>query len=241
MTETMEDYQLGDVKELERLFTTHDPRGLEQMIAEDVEYEDTTVKEVTVDGRHATILREDGWTMGVTIPEGNEPPEPGDSLRVYGRGIGFPFYGYAVNGDVWKWETPFERFSARIKMLAAHDRSRREHLDKARPDLDRWYAELSGPFKARIDRMREQPGFEVEHGSYETYPVLMAQRIAAWVDENQMVDEAQKATVERFRDMVHDEQAQVLHGGEGDKYGISGHQFDAACGLALAALEGKEI
>jgi hypothetical protein len=211
------------------------------MIAEDAAYEDTIVKKVEVKDGHATIEREDGWSMTVTIPEGKDAPQPGDSLRVYGRGIGFSFYGYAINGDVWKWETPFERFATRIKMLAAHDRGRREHLDKSRPDLGCWYAELHGPFKARIDRFRLRPDFEVEHGSYETYPVLMAQRIAAWVEDNQMVDEAQKATVERFREMAYEDQSKVLHGDEPDKYGISGHQFDSACGLALAALEGKEI
>lgn len=241
-TAELENYQIHDLETLERLFQSKDPRGLAQMIEEDAEFEDTVIEKVgTGHGRTAEITRTDGWSMLVDVPEDKEWPKAGDQLRVYGRGIGFPWFGYAINGDVYKYETPFERFATRIKMLASSDRRRREQLDAGRDDLDTWYSELTGPYAARIARFRERPDFEVEAGSYETYPVLMAQRIEAWVRDNEIEGETPHDVIERFRQMAHGDQAKAIHAGKEDKYGISGHQFDCACGLALAVLEGKEI
>ena len=79
--------------------------------------------------------------------------------------------------------------------------------------------ELANLFRA------ERPDFDVQHGAYETYPVLMAQRIEAWCREQaegSLVGEAGAiAAVTAFRALDHDAQARVLHADEPDN-GISG-------------------
>lgn len=236
----LKDHQSRDVETLANLFAAQDPRSLEEIIAEDTETEDHVIEGVTVsDGRGCQLEFDGGWCGFFTFPEDEDFPEVGDTLRIYGS-FGRPRHGFAINGKVIQYETPFEQFASRITMLAGFDRKHRESLESERTDMAKWYELLEGPFKARIDRMREaKPDFEVDGGSYEMYPILMAQRIAAWVKE-QPEDDAFEA-VKRFRDQPYEEQAEVVHGSEGDKYGISGHQFEFACAVARAYCDGQDI
>jgi hypothetical protein len=236
----LEDYQVRDVEKLIGLFTAKDPRSLEQIIADDTEYEDHKIEKVSPSGENAFELGFDGsWVSFFTFPDGECPPAVGDALRIYGS-FGHRRHGFAINGKVIHYETPWEQFAERITMLAGFDRKHREHLEAERTDMAVWYDLLEGPFKARIDRMREsKPDFDVDGGSYEMYPVLMAQRIAAWVKEQP--EGLPLEIIKGFRDLPYEEQAKVIHAGEEDKYGISGHQFDFACAIARAHCEGEDI
>lgn len=242
----LERYQKADIEHLEELCTAHDPRGLEEMIASDhyVEVIVEKAKRCGSDG-YFEVSFDQGLCGGFKMPEGKSI-KVGDTLRIYQRGdslLGGMRHGFAVNGDVIEWRTPWERFAERIKMLATHDRERREEFLKTKADIDRWYALLQGPYKARIDRLRaEKPDFDINGGSYEVYPVLMAQRIEGWIRRETETPEIDlepreaRGRIEEFRDLPHDEQAKVIHGSEPDAYGISGHQFNCACGLAASVL-----
>lgn len=228
----LDDWQLKDVEELAKLHTGADARGLAQMIADDESFEEITVEKVGpwTEGEVQAIEWDNGWCTGVQGPE----VKVGDAVRLYGR-FGGPRHGWALNGEVVEWKTPWERYAERIEMLAEHDRRRREHYDEAKPKLEAWIAELRGPYRDRIDRFRaEREDFDVESGTYEVYPVLMAQRIEAWVREND-------SSVDAFKALSYDEQKPILHAGQPDDYGISGHQFEAACGLARAVVEGVAV
>lgn len=241
----LEDWQQKDLDRLEQLHLDRDPRGLEQMILDD-EYEEIVVTAVTPE-RDGTTITWDGHT--VTHVKG-PPVQVGDKVRFYGGAkLGDMRHGWALNGQVIDWETPWERFAKRINMLAGQDRKRREDYTEHKAAIDGWVEQLSGPYRVRIERFRrEKTDFDLDGGSYETYPVLMAQRIDEWarheteVEEgDHMTDEEARATIEAFCALPHAEQAKVIHAGTEDKYGISGHQFDCACGLAAAALAGREI
>ncbi len=245
----LEDYQQRDIEELRRLFLADDPRGLEQMIAED-EYTDAVVEKATKhrDGYEITMDGNLG-TLFLRMPEG-KPIKVGDTIRFYQSGplFGGMRHGFAVNGEVIEYETPWDRFATRMAMLARHDHERREDFTKVKPDIDRWYTMLRSPYKDRIDRFRrERADFDLNGGSYEIYPVLMAQRIEDWLrsygwvnDVPVVEDDAALAAVRSFRDLPQEEQSTVIHGGEPDSYGISGHQFDSACGLARVVLTGGQ-
>lgn len=240
MTVELKSHQQNDVDTLTNLFAAQDPRSLEQIIAEDTEIEEHLIEGVTVSGDHSCQIEFDGgWCGFFTFPEDEPFPEIGDALRIYGS-FGRPRHGFAINGKIIKYETPFEQFASRIAMLADFDRTHRESLERERVDMAKWYDLLEGPFKARIDRMRDKkPDFDVDGGSYEMYPVLMAQRIAVWIKE-QPEDDAVEA-IERFRDLPYEEQSEVIHAGDEDKYGISGYQFDFSCSIARAANDGEDI
>jgi hypothetical protein len=246
----LERYMQDDITRLEELYLEDDPRGLGEMIAED-HYVEVVVEEVTpgADGYFAASF-DDGLCGGFKMPEGKSI-NAGDTLRIYQRGdalMGGLRHGFAVNGAVIEWKTPWERFADRITVLASHDRERRESFPRVKADIDCWYALLHGPYKARIDRFRsEKPDFDLNGGSYETYPVLMAQRIEEWVRRETETPEIAlepreaRGRIEEFRNLPHDEQSKVIHDGEPDVYGISGHQFDSACGAARVVLEGGDI
>lgn len=243
----LEDYQQRDLDQLRELFTAEDPRGLAQMIAEDTDYYDETLETVKSCDSGYEIGFDGGWMTFLTVDPAKVTVKPGDTVRFYGRKFGVR-HGFAINGKVIEWKTPFERFAERITMLANHDRGHHKDFDESKPDIDRWYAQLHGPYKARIDRFRtKRADFDVNGGSYEIYPVLMAQRIEHWarceahVPEGPIAEDEAKRIIKEFQALPHDDQKPVIHAGEPDKYGISGHQFDSACGCAFAVLTGNTI
>lgn len=228
----LEGYQQRDVEHLVDLLAHQDPRGIEQMIAEDPQTTHVVEKVRTYEEGKHEITFDGGWG---TIVTGVPKIAVGDIVGLFQEGDANGRHGWSLNGDVVEYETPFERFASRLKMLAGFDRDNREMLDRSRDDLARWTAEMEGPYAARIERFRAQnPAFDVESGGYEIYPVLMAQRIERHCRE-------QGITVVAFRDLGYDEQKVVVHAGAEDKYGISGHQFDSACSLARAVMAEQGI
>lgn len=242
----LEEYQEKDLQTLTDLFTAHDPRTIKEMIAEDLLFDERIVTSVRrSDDGYWKIGTDAGWFSLFKIPVDHPNPKEGDIIRIYGL-FGHRRHGFALNGKIVEWETPWERFAERIAMLAKFDRERRETAEEQKDDIEKWYALLKGPYKARIDRFRAQkPDFNVEGGGYETYPVLMAQRIEEWArqfkpdGEEDSVDPI--SAIHTFRDLPYEEQSAVIHDGEGDKYGISGFQFDVACAMARGVIEGEEI
>lgn len=247
----LEGWQQGDCDHLAALHAAADRRSLAEMIADD--YYDEIVVETAERGgdverggdAYTTISWDHGTTGAVKGPE----VKVGDRVWFYGGArLGDRHHGWALNGKVIEWDTPWERFAERIAMLAGHDRGRRKRAEEARAQVDEWLAELRGPYRERIERFhREKPTFDMDDGTYETYPVLMAQRLERWArcevhaDTATLTDDEARRIIGEFRDLPYDEQGKVVHGADGDKYGISGHQFDSACGLARAVLAGAVI
>lgn len=242
----LEKYQAQDLDDLEALFRSEDVRSLAEMIAADpvVEY---TVEKAERSDAGWEVHFDDGL-VGLFTTE--KPIKAGDTLGLYtgGKGaFGSMRHGFSINGEVIEWKTPFERYADRIAMLASHDRKDRERAEQSRTDVEEWLAQLHGPYKARIERFRQRPDFDMKGGTYETYPVLMAQRIEGWVrDQNTDLDgpvtwDVAVKLVKDLEQMPYDEQAAVLHARQADKYGVSGHQVDSAFGMAAAVLSGREI
>lgn len=234
---------LSDVDELRRLHELEDPRTIEQMIADDP-FDEVIVEKAERHGESTTISWDHGTTTSVKGPE----VKVGDSVRFYGGSrLGDVHHGWALNGKVIEWQTPWERLARRIAWQADYDRRKRERIIDERAQVSEWLDLLRGPYKARIERFRrEKPTFDMDGASYETYPVLMAQRIEEWVREQHPDaapanrDEA-VALVKELEDKPYDEQAKVLHAGQEDKYGVSGHQVGFAFGLAANVLLGEPI
>src|SRR5512146_640677 len=108
----LKDHQSRDVETLANLFAAQDPRSLEEIIAEDTETEDHVIEGVTVsDGRGCQLEFDGGWCGFFTFPEDEDFPEVGDTLRIYGS-FGRPRHGFAINGKVIQYETPFEQFAS---------------------------------------------------------------------------------------------------------------------------------
>lgn len=228
----LEDYQQQDVLTLIELFTSQDPRGIEQMIAEDPVTEHVVEKAAEwTEGEYQQVEFDGAWVTCVKGPE----VKAGDTIGFFQHGDANGRHGWSLNGEVIEYETPFQRFAKRMEMLAGFDRNRREQADEMREVMAEWVGELEGPYKARIERFRAQsPDFDVEGGGYEVYPVVMAQRIERHCREHGI-------TADEFHDLPYEEQKPVIHAGKPDTYGISGHQFGMACVLARAVMAGGDI
>lgn len=242
----LQDYMERDIEKLRELFLTEDPSGLEEMVARD-DFIDVIVEKVRKGDAGYEITVEGSLGTFLPMPEGKKIVV-GDTLRFYMSGplFGGRRHGWAVNGEVIEYETPWDRFATRMAMLARRDHERRENFAKVKPDIDRWYTMLRRPYRDRIDLFRaEKTDFDLNGGAYEIYPVLMAQRIEDWcreqteTPEGPLPDEYALYIIKQFRDLSHDEQKPVIHGEEEDAYGISGHQFDCACALARFVLAGS--
>lgn len=86
----------------------------------DQEFEDVTIDKARRVDDGWEITRADSWSL--FMPAGDYPaPKSGDSLRVYGRGIGFPFRGLFVNGHKVFYRTSTEDALYRDEELYGRD------------------------------------------------------------------------------------------------------------------------
>lgn len=225
-----------DVDEFAALQASKDARTIEEMIADDP-FEEWPIESVEP--------HDDGWyTVGfdrctvtsIMMPEGKSV-KVGDMLRLYPGGFGLR-HGFAINGEVIEWKTPWERFAERVKWLAEHDRRKRENFARDKDELDRKYESLPAPLKARIDRFRAaDPKFRVDAEAYEMAAVWDAPKIADALRPEVDAGDDPEVVVNRFRDLSFEEQnAKVPDLDQGH----SGNTFGGAVQLAYRLLAGLE-
>jgi len=231
----------GDVDEFTRLKADEDPRTIEEMIAQD-EYADIVVEkaEPYSDGSgYWTVVWDNGTGTGVKAPEGVEI-KVGDTIRFYGQGagsVGGRKHGWALNGEVMEWLTPWERFAERVKWLAGYDRDKRERFAKDKARMDARYEALSPPLKARIDRFRaESADFRIDSEAYEMVACVDADLIANHLRPRVEAGEDAAAVVKEFYDLPWEKQVEI-----GIDQGHSGNTFGGACSLARALLLGEKV
>lgn len=160
------------------LLQRDDPRTIAEMIAED-EHADFEVETASrSDDGYTTISFDRGITTSVKGPE----VKVGDTVRFYGRmagSLGGSRHGWALNGTVIEWETPWERAAKRATHLAQYDRRQREDFERERADLDSDYESLPTRLRARIDRFRRKdPAFRVKSERYELFCCTEAAKFA---------------------------------------------------------------
>ena len=196
---TVDNDMAGDVRKLAQLKELEDPRTIDEMIADD-DYEVVTVEKVGErrDKGWTTISWDHGVTTGFKIPEGVEV-KVGDTLWLYGGSmLGQSSHGWALNGKLIEWETPWERFSKRIKWLAQYDRDKRERFAEERAELDRKYEAL--PDRA------ESESFRVDSEGYEMMAVWDAPKIQKALQPEVDAGGKPEDVIEAFQALSYEEQ-----------------------------------
>lgn len=220
--------------ELRAVMDTPDGRTLVEMREAEPHY-DVVVEKVEPgkNGMHVTV---DG-AIGMFLPI--RAISVGDVVTIWDGHpelfVGGERHGWALNGELVEWLTPFERIAKRVQWLADYDRRRREEMERGAEQRHRDYESLPAPLKARIDRFAaERPDFWM-NGAYELYCCTEAAKIAEYLRPRVEAGGDPEAVVRAFYDSVHD-QADC-----GIDDGHSGNTFGGACSLARALLDGSEV
>lgn len=196
------------------------------VVIESAEYVPGKGTEVTSDGL-TTFLADREVKVGDTVTywDGN------DSLMMGGYR-----YGWAHNGELVKWLTPFERVAERVQSLAESDRRQRERIESGAAERHSQYEGLPAPLKARIDRfVGERPDFWL-NGDYELFCCIEAAKIVEYLRPKVDAGEDVETVVRAFHDLPWSEQKKA-----GMDDGHSGNTFSGACSLAMSLLRGDAV
>lgn len=176
------------------------------------------------------VTHNDGWTLGVQTSD--IEPKAGDTIRTYGRGIGYEVRGIAINGHVVRYESDADMRARHARELAASDQKKRDEAVANRTENDARIAALTQEFQNRIARLRRNnPDFEWDHQPYELFICEQAVVIANAFSSN----------VEELKDWSKLDWSDQKKRVPGLDEGHSGNTFGAASRLAWLFLTKPEL
>lgn len=221
--------------ELGRLLDVEDGRTLIAMREAEPHY-DVIAEKAEYDGKGTTVTFDGGLTTYLTGRE----VKVGDTLTFWdGRNqplMGGERHGWAHNGELVEWITPFERVAKRVAWLAKYDRDKRERLERGAEKRARDYDRLPVALKARIDRFAAEREDFWLHGDYELFCCTEAVKIVDYLRPQVEAGQDAADAVKVFYDLPWDEQVKA-----GVDDGHSGNTFGGACSLARSLLTGEKV
>ena len=202
----------------------------------DKQYKVCTVERVSVhdEGEESyTLSFGDGTSI---MGRGWPPPETGQKMRLYGRGLGYPVRGMAVEEDdgslrLLSYMTEAEMKADREQQAATRKRKREKEWIEGLDAYRKRVKVLPKPFRGRLNFFLSQEGWGPEFGGYELFTCEEAVKVALHVSPTDKPQEAIRA----FYDLPWSEQKDVL--GEGH----SGNTVGKACRLAVLYLLEPEL
>lgn len=84
----------------------------------DNEYRTVTVSKVTDINEGWVIKDSEGWSLFVTNENCNVKPKEGETVKMYGKGIGFTVRGVVINDRIYRYNTSQEQKVADQKTLS---------------------------------------------------------------------------------------------------------------------------
>lgn len=116
-----------------------------------------------------------GWSLFVPNDACAQEPKPGESYRLYGRGIGRPVRGIVIGGRVYKYETPTEHEASQVAMC--------ERLRVEGEERDRKFRESKKPeLQEFVSSDPEAWAKCVETNSSDGYSFECCRYAAAWAN-----------------------------------------------------------
>lgn len=160
-----------------------------QVDPNDAQFELYELKEVSQGPDGGFFLNfTDGVGIGCPpIPDGHAP-RPGDAVRLYGKGLGYPVRGIVIAGHVAFYRTMDEEAAYRKEEGRKADQQSRATFDADLPKISAAIADLSGPLQQRIS------GFVIEWKKidqvhtflpYELETCVAADKIAKWAAQEE--------------------------------------------------------
>lgn len=154
-------------------------------------------------------------------PDVSLVPAPGMTVRLFGKGFGYPVRGAVVDGVVFFYRTPEQEKEKHKQFVDEQNAKKRAEFEKNKAQMDADFAALPPVFQQRIERYRvNNPDFRWDYEPYELFCCKEAMKIV----EALKTPEAIKA----FHGMEYDEQMKLVKLDEGH----SGNTFGCAVSLA---------
>lgn len=199
-------------------------------VTEDMEYQDFII--TTVEREQSgwfVVGLDDGWCIGVD-PCSAVEPKPGKTIRLYGRGTGYPVRGIAIDGVVVRYQTEDEYRAEAEREAAVEREARFAEFETRRGDVEARIAALPAGFRARFERfIAGNPDFLPEFGDYELMCCEQAVTFAARMSADELRGWAK---------LPYDEQKAAMPE-LGD--GHSGNTFGVAVRLAILSHERPDL
>jgi len=178
-----------------------------------------------------------GWSLNVTNELGaSRMPKTGDTLRLFGRGFGYPIRGIGRLNDhgalceLYRYMTEEQQKRAHEAEVAqSHERKKREWQADKEKNAAR-VAAMPEAFRKRFEHFDARPNWGWDFGSYELFTMEEAVKIAAALKTGDAVVAFAKQSAavqkETVPGLAHDQ--------------LSRNMFDAACYLARVFIEAPE-
>jgi len=198
----------------------------------DTEFTESLIDDVTESDGWYEIKHDGGWVIACQKVDGLPAPQVGETLRLYGRGIGYTVRGITVGGRTYRYLTEDEDRDRREQQQRAEEAERERKLAETSEETDRRVAALPKVFRRRIARFRRDGGhkFRRDFESYELFCCEQAVAIARALKTSAAIKKWRALPFEAQR-----EQVTALDDGH------SGNTFGTACLLASYYIHQPEL
>lgn len=179
-----------------------------KVIQLDGQYEEHLVKDVTFsdlkdDKLDMFLSLEGSGHFSLEVGDGDPFIRVGDTVRLYGRGFGFPVRGFVGRGHVYFYRTEDED-KERHRVWVEEERMKRENaLQKERVDRDLRIQALPEVFQKRIHAFQKaREHFRRDHEPYELFCCEQAVALAAYVHSEEALEAFSKMSFEDQKFLV---------------------------------------
>jgi len=146
----------------------------------DTEYQ-TYILEKVIDHKNKWELKFNGGTYLYVKKIKNFIPTENMSIKIYGKGFGYPVRGVEINGNIFYYLTPAQQEKKHKKMCIEMDKRDKNNFIKNKKSLDKKYNSLPQCFKERIDGFRKNnKDFRWKFEAYEMFCCQEAIKIAEY-------------------------------------------------------------
>ncbi len=198
----------------------------------DKQYQDERIETVEACKGGWTVTFDGSLMLFVPDEQCKTAPQPGETLRTYGRGLGYTVRGIAISGRVYRYRTEDEAAQDHRDAVAKQKAERAAAYEGKRADFDARVAALVDPLRLRIERFRAIGGDEWRH-EHEPYELFTCEQAAVFAEACGTVDE-----LKAFAALTYKEQRRRM---PKMSDGHSGNTFGQACRLAQCLLEQPEL
>lgn len=178
-----------------------------------------------------------GWSIMVSDDVCSQEPKPGESIRSYGKGIGYAVRGIVISERVYRYDTEAEAELRHEREKRQQEEERQQKLETERPERDARIAALPMAFRRRIERFqRTLPHWRRDYETYELFVCEEATKIAKAVYSMSLEEKALRVmeSSENIIQTFHDSPEMQKAAGISEDH--SSNTFHQACTLTLRSI-----